>query len=231
MQISCVRRPRTGPLPDRGGRGPLSPVRGMRPCRWGRAPYPLLSPRRRRSRQTEYVASPRISAASTPTSGSDLPPQNWTRSCERIRAGRGEPAWPASGDTAEEIIGHLRGAEVALAQGQPVGAVVRTLGISEPTDDRGRREDGGLRVDQAQRRKGLERENSRRKRLVADQALDNAMVRDVAAGNVCARPSGAGRRPPAPTSPPCRRDGPTKSPARRGHRRAPGASRRRMSRR
>ena len=62
--------------------------------------------------------------------------------------------------TAEEIIGHLRGAEVALAQGQPVGAVVRTLGISEPTDDRGRREYGGLRVDQATRLKGLERENS-----------------------------------------------------------------------
>ncbi len=27
----------------------------------------------------------------------DLPPQNWSRSCERIRAGRGEPAWHASG--------------------------------------------------------------------------------------------------------------------------------------
>ena len=120
---------------------------------------------------------------------------------------------------------------MALAQGQPVGAVVRTLGISEPTDDRGRREYGGLRVDQAKRLQGLERENSRRKRLVADQALDNAMVRDVAAGNFCARPSGAGRRPPAPTSPPCRSDGPARSPARRGHRRASCASRRRMRRR
>ena len=27
----------------------------------------------------------------------DLAPQNWSRSCERIRAGRGESAWPASG--------------------------------------------------------------------------------------------------------------------------------------
>ena len=133
--------------------------------------------------------------------------------------------------TAEEIIGPLREAEVALAQGQPVGAVVRTLGISEPTYSRGRREDGGLRVDQAKRLKGLERENSRLKRLVADQAVDNAMVRDVAAGNFCARPRGAGRRPPAPTSTPCRSDGPARSPARRGHRSAPCASRRRMSRR
>ena len=89
---------------------------------------------------------------------------------------------------AEEIIGHLREAEVALAQGQPVGAVVRTLGISELTYYRWRREDGGLRVDQAKRLKGLERENSRLKRLVADQALDNAMLRDVAEGNFCDLP-------------------------------------------
>ena len=34
---------------------------------------------------------------------------------------------------AEEIIGNLREAEVALAQGQTIGAVARTLGISEPT--------------------------------------------------------------------------------------------------
>ena len=109
--------------------------------------------------------------------------------------------------------------------------MVRTLGISEPPYDRWRREDGGLRVDQAKRLKGLERENSRRKRLVADQALDNAMVRDVAAGTFCARPRGVGRRPPAPTRTPCRSDGPARSPARRGHRSAPCASHRRMSRR
>ena len=84
---------------------------------------------------------------------------------------------------AEEIIGKLREAEVALGQGQKIGMVVRTLGVSEQTYDRWRREYGGLRVDQAKRRKELERENSRLKRLVADQALDNAMLRDVAEGN------------------------------------------------
>ncbi len=84
---------------------------------------------------------------------------------------------------AEEIIGNLREAEVALAQGQTIGAVVRTLGISEPTYYRWRREYGGLRVDQAKRLKELERENSRLKRLVADQALDNAILKEVASGN------------------------------------------------
>ena len=85
--------------------------------------------------------------------------------------------------TAEEIIGKLREAEVALAQGQKVPTVVRKLGVSEQTDDRWRREYGGLRVDQAKRLKLLERENCRLKCLVADQALDNVMRRDLAEGN------------------------------------------------
>ena len=55
--------------------------------------------------------------------------------------------------------------------------------MTEQTADRGRREDGGLRVDQAKRRKELERENARRKRLVADQALDNAILKAVSSGN------------------------------------------------
>ena len=84
---------------------------------------------------------------------------------------------------AEEIIGKLREAEVVLAQGESVAQVARRLGVAEPTYYRGRREYGGLRVDQAKRLKELERENSRLKRVVADQALDNAMLRDVAAGN------------------------------------------------
>ena len=117
---------------------------------------------------------------------------------------------------AEEIIGHLREAEGVLAQGESVAPVARRLGVAEPTYYRGRREDGGLRVDQAKRLKERERENSRRKRVVADQARDNAMARDGAAGTFCARPSGAGRHPPARTRTRCRSGGPARSPARRG---------------
>ena len=120
--------------------------------------------------------------------------------------------------TAEPIIGTRREAEVALAQGESVPTVARRLGVAEPTDDRWRREYGGLRVDQAKRLQELERENSRRKRLVAEQALDNAMLRDVAAGNCCARPRGAGRPPTARTSTRCRNGAPAGSPARRGRR-------------
>ena len=57
-----------------------------------------------------------------------------------------------------------------------MGTVARRLGVAEQTDSRWRREDGGLRVDQAKRRTERERENVRLKKLVADQALDNAIM-------------------------------------------------------
>ena len=90
---------------------------------------------------------------------------------------------------AEAIIGHLREAEGVLAPGESVAPVARRLGVAEPTYYRGRREDGGRRVDPAKRLKERERANSRRKRVVADQARANAMLRDGAAGTFCARPT------------------------------------------
>jgi hypothetical protein len=40
-----------------------------------------------------------------------------------------------------------------------------------------------MRLDQAQRLKALEQENSRLKKLVAEQALDLAILKEVAQGN------------------------------------------------
>ena len=161
----------------------------------------------------------------------DLPPQNRSRSCARIRAGAKGVGMARKRYAAEEIIGKLREAEGVLAQGESVAPVARRLGVAEPTDYRGRREDGGLRVDQAKRLKERERENRRRKRVVADQALANAMGRDGAAGTFCARPRGAGRHPPARTRTRCRSGGPARSPARRGRPSAPCPGRPRMRRR
>jgi transposase-like protein len=64
--------------------------------------------------------------------------------------------------TPEQIIRKLREAEVALAQGQTVGQICRTLGIAEQTFYRWRREYGGLKIEQAKRLKALEQENARR---------------------------------------------------------------------
>ena len=85
--------------------------------------------------------------------------------------------------TPEQIIGKLREVEVALAKGQTMVEVVRTLGITEQTYYRWRNEYGGLKVEQARRMKDLERENARLKRAVADLTLDKLILKEEAEGN------------------------------------------------
>ena len=70
----------------------------------------------------------------------------------------------------EEIIGHLRTVEIETNRGSSVEAACRKLGITEQTYYRGKREYGGLRVEQAKRLKSLEQEKVRLKNLVADLA-------------------------------------------------------------
>jgi putative transposase len=85
--------------------------------------------------------------------------------------------------TAEKIIGMLRETEVSLAQGKKIGEVCRSLGISEQSYFRWRREYGGLKTTQAKRIKDLERENSRLKKAVADLTLDKLILREALEGN------------------------------------------------
>ena len=85
--------------------------------------------------------------------------------------------------TPEQIIGKLREAEVALAQGQTVAQVCRTMGVAEQTFYRWRREYGGLKVEQARRLKVLEQENARLKRAVAELTLDKLILQEAARGN------------------------------------------------
>jgi transposase-like protein len=85
--------------------------------------------------------------------------------------------------TAEKIIGMLREAEVGLAQGKKIGEVCRSLGISEQSYFRWRRDYGGLKTTQAKRIKDLERENSRLKKAVADLTLDKLILREALEGN------------------------------------------------
>jgi putative transposase len=85
--------------------------------------------------------------------------------------------------TPEQIIGKLREAEVALAQGETTGQVCRTLGIVEQTYYRWRREYGGLKVEQAKRLRALEQENNRLRRAVADLTLDKLILQEAVRGN------------------------------------------------
>ena len=83
----------------------------------------------------------------------------------------------------EQIINHLREAEVFLAQGQTVGEICRHIGISEQSYYRWRREYGGLKVDQARRLKELERENGCLRRAVADLTSEKLVLKEAAEGN------------------------------------------------
>ena len=87
------------------------------------------------------------------------------------------------GYTSEQIISKLREVEVLLSQGSTVGQACRKIGVTEQTYYRWRKEYGGMRVDQAKRLKGLEKENVRLKNLVAELSLDNAILKEVSAGN------------------------------------------------
>jgi putative transposase len=83
----------------------------------------------------------------------------------------------------EQIIGKLREAEVALAQGERAGQVCRTLGIAEQTFYRWRQEYGGLKVEQAKRLKALEQENTRLRRAMANLTLDKLILPEAVKGN------------------------------------------------
>ncbi len=85
--------------------------------------------------------------------------------------------------TTEQIIQHLREAEVLLSQGRTIAQVCKQIGITDQTYYRWRKEYGGIRTDQAKRLKDLEKENARLKRLLADAELDKAILREAASGN------------------------------------------------
>ena len=85
--------------------------------------------------------------------------------------------------TPEQIIGMLREAEVGLARGEKVGPICRRLGISEQGYYRWRREHGGMKVAQARRPKGLERENGRPRTAVSDLTLDKLILKEAIEGN------------------------------------------------
>jgi len=83
----------------------------------------------------------------------------------------------------EEIIGMLRQAEVLLSQGQSVGKMCRTMGISDQTYYRWRNEYGGMKVTRAKKLKDLEKENGRLKRAIAELTLDKQILQEALEGN------------------------------------------------
>ena len=84
--------------------------------------------------------------------------------------------------TTEQIMGLLREAEVRLSQGQTIGTICRSFGVSEQSYYRWRREFGGLKLDQAERLKDLDRKNDRLKRAVSELTLDKLILKEALEG-------------------------------------------------
>ncbi|MEO1475388.1 MAG: IS3 family transposase [Pseudomonadota bacterium] len=82
----------------------------------------------------------------------------------------------------EEIIAKLREVEVRLSQGETTGQAVRSIGVTEQTYYRWRKEYGGLQVGQAKRMKEMEKENARLRRAVSDLTVDNQILQEVVRG-------------------------------------------------
>ena len=82
----------------------------------------------------------------------------------------------------EEIVAKLRQVDVLVSQGQSVADAIRSIGVTEVSYYRWRREFGGLKSDQVKRMKELEAENARLRRAVADLTLDKLTLKEAASG-------------------------------------------------
>ncbi len=90
---------------------------------------------------------------------------------------------PRKRHKAEEIVAKLRQVEVLTAQGKAVAEAVRSIGVTEVTYYRWRREYGGLKGDQVKRLKELEAENTRLRRAISDLTLEKLILKEAASGN------------------------------------------------
>ncbi|MFC3724645.1 IS3 family transposase [Neoaquamicrobium sediminum] len=84
----------------------------------------------------------------------------------------------------EEIVAKLRQVDVLLSQGRSVGEAVRSIGVTQFTYYRWRKEFGGLKGDQVKRLKELEKENDRLRKAVSDLTLEKLILKEAAGGKL-----------------------------------------------
>ncbi len=83
----------------------------------------------------------------------------------------------------EEIVAKLRQVDVLLPQGQSVAEAVRSIGVTQFTYYRWRKEYGALKTNEVKRLKELEKENERLRKAVSDLTLEKLILREAASGN------------------------------------------------
>jgi len=82
----------------------------------------------------------------------------------------------------ESIIGKLRQADIMLHEGKSMSEVCKSLGISDATYYKWRKEYGGMQVSQARRLKFLEQENTRLRKAVSNLTLEKLILQEVSQG-------------------------------------------------
>jgi putative transposase len=83
----------------------------------------------------------------------------------------------------EDVIAKLRQVDVLVGQGSSVAEAIRSIGVTEVTYYRWRKEYGGLKSDQVRRMKEMEVENQRLRKAIADLTLDKLILQEAARGN------------------------------------------------
>jgi putative transposase len=96
----------------------------------------------------------------------------------------------------EEIVTKLRQVDVFISQGRSVPEAVRSIGVTQFTYYRWRKEFGGLKTDQVKRLKELEKENERLRKAVSDLTLEKLILREAASGTEGPRSETSEPRPP-----------------------------------
>ncbi|ULB10219.1 IS3 family transposase [Cereibacter azotoformans] len=84
----------------------------------------------------------------------------------------------------EEIVAKLRQVDVLVSQGRSVAEAVRSIGVTQFTYYRWRKEFGGLKTDQVKRLKELEKENERLRKAVSDLTLEKLILKEAAFGKL-----------------------------------------------
>ena len=89
---------------------------------------------------------------------------------------------PGGAHKPEEIVAKLRQVDVVVSQGRPVAEAVRSIGVTQFTYYRWRKEFGGRKTGQVKRLKELETENERLRKAVSDLTLEKLILREAASG-------------------------------------------------
>lgn len=82
----------------------------------------------------------------------------------------------------ESIISKLRQADIMLHEGKSIAELCKSLGISDATYYKWRKEYGGMQVSQAKRLKMLEQENTRLRKAVSNLTREKLILQEVSQG-------------------------------------------------